>query len=89
MANRCRLVACAAALLGLLWSALPAAATRATCEELLAALDSGKSAEEVAQLYGTTGARLEACAHLARQNERFAERRDWFQWQRYERGLDH
>ena len=88
MVNRCRSLACAAALLGLL-SAAPAAATRATCEELLTALDTGQPIEAVAQAYATTQARLEACQQLARQRERFAERRDRFDLQRAERGLGH
>ena len=89
MAIRWRLIVCAAALAGVLPAAGPAAASRATCDELLAALDSGGAVEEVARAYATTRARVEACTNVAQQHERQAERRDRFERQRTARALAH
>jgi uncharacterized protein (DUF433 family) len=49
----------------------------------------GQSVEQILQTYGTTRARLEACARLDQQSERFASERQHFHLQRQQRGLDH
>jgi hypothetical protein len=67
----------------------PAAAIRLSCDEVVALRQAGRTAEVIAQTYGTTRARVAACESLAQQNERFAARRDRFNLLRDERGLAH
>ncbi|MFN8640323.1 MAG: hypothetical protein U0802_01160 [Candidatus Binatia bacterium] len=48
----------------------PAAAERPTCGDLLSARALGQSPEQVASAFGTTRARVEACARAAEHHER-------------------
>ena len=57
----------AAALLAM---AGPAAAERATCEDLLSAREVGQTDEQIAAQFRTTTVRVEACARVAEQHER-------------------
>jgi hypothetical protein len=79
----------AVALAVLLASAGPAAAIRASCDDLVWLSQAGRSVERIAQDYGTTRARVAACVRLAQQNDRFAARREHFNLQRDARGLAH
>lgn len=60
--------------LGLLLAA-PVLAKPPTCEELLAAKARGHSSEAVAEQFGTTRARVQACERIDAQRERLAEQR--------------
>jgi hypothetical protein len=79
----------AIALAAVVVSASPAAAIRPTCSELATLRQAGQSVEQILQTYGTTRARLAACARLDEQAERFAAERQQFHLQRQQRGLDH
>jgi hypothetical protein len=89
MAMICRLFMAMAVCAGVLASAGPAAASHPTCDDLLAALDSGQTVADVAVAFSTTRARVEACTNVARQRERLAEKRVHFDQQRAQRGLAH
>ena len=84
-----RVIIGAAALAALLTVAGPAAAVRPACDDLVALRQSGRSAERIAQDYGTTRAQVAACVRLAEQDQRFAARRDRFYLRREARGLPH
>ena len=84
----CRFIAMAICAV-VLASAGPAAASHPTCDDLLAALDSGQTVADVAVAFSTTRARVEACTNVARQRERLAEKRVHFDQQRAQRGLAH
>jgi hypothetical protein len=53
----------------------PAAADRPTCDDLRSARQAGRSIEAVAQDFGTTPARVNACERLAEQRARHEEQR--------------
>ena len=82
-------IVCALALVAVVSTTRPAAASRATCDELLAVLDTGQPVETVAQVHNTTRARVEVCIRLAQQRERYSEKRADFALRRADRGLSH
>ena len=84
----CRLMV-ATAFCAVFLGARPAAASHPTCDDLLAALDNGQSIADVAEIFSTTRARVEACSNVARQREQLAEKRTRFDQQRVQRGLTH
>jgi len=84
-----RVILGVAALGTVLTMAGPAAAIHLSCDEIVALRQGGRSAEVIAQTYGTTRARVAACENLAQQSERFAAKRERFNRQRDERGLSH
>lgn len=63
----------------------PAAADRATCEDLLSARAVGQSDEEIAAQFRTTTVRVEACARIAEQRQRLAENQEHLEAARAER----
>ncbi len=83
-----RSIACAVVLSALL-GAGRAAASHPVCDDLVAARAAGQSAKAVAQAYGTTGARVEACTRIANWRTHFAEQRAQYDQTRTQRGLPH
>jgi hypothetical protein len=77
---------CALGAAVLLASVHPAFATRPTCRDLLAAQADGQPADEVARAFGTTQARLAACAFFSAQRQRFDRQREHVETQRLQRG---
>jgi hypothetical protein len=65
--------------------AAQARADRATCDELLAARDSGQSDERIAETYQTTHARIVACERISDHRQRLQAARDEVDAQRAER----
>jgi hypothetical protein len=75
------------ALTGVVLTSSPVLAKRPTCDQLLGARDAGQSDEDIAKGFGTTQARVEACARIEQQNERLSAARARFSARRAERGL--
>ena len=57
----------------------PAAADRATCDDLLSARELGQTAEQVATAFRTTQVRVEACERIAEQHRRLDAQREQFE----------
>jgi hypothetical protein len=68
--------------------AAPALARRPSCAELVAARHAGQSPAAVAQAFGTTTVRVDACTQVETRHQRFAEARQRFAFRRAERGLE-
>jgi len=83
-----RSIACAVGL-SVLLGAGRAAASHPMCDDLMAARAAGQSVQAVAQAYGTTGARVEACTRIANWRKHFAEQRAQYDLTRTQRGLPH
>ena len=88
MRTAARSIACAVAL-GALLAAGRAGASHPTCDDLVAARAAGQSATAVAQAFGTTGARVEACMRIAAWREQYAGQRARYDQNRTARGLPH
>jgi hypothetical protein len=65
----------------------PVLARQSTCDEIVAARDAGRSDAEIAQGFGTTRARIAACARIEQQRERLSAVRDRFYARRADHGL--
>lgn len=83
-----RSLACAVGVAAVFATLAPALAVRPGCQEMLAARYAGKSVEQVAETFGTTSARVQACERFEEQRQRLADRRSDFYWDRALRGLD-
>lgn len=81
------LIAAVLTLTGVALSSGTARAGRATCPQILAAWDAGRSTADIAQDFGTTRARVAACARLAEQQQHLAAARDRFYARRAARRL--
>jgi hypothetical protein len=88
MRTSARSIACAVAL-GALLAAGRAGASHPTCDDLVAARAAGQSATAVAQAFGTTDARVEACMRIAEWQQQFAAKRARYAQTRVDRGLPH